>query len=103
MKKKSDILIQKQREANLHINDIKESRERSLASFNKSRENQKLYLEGYSAGLRGEQSLESFVELVPENDKMVQKKDHRNFKAGYLAGQKDLESQIAQKKTGLSR
>ena len=103
MKKKSDILINIQREKNLHMDDIKEAAERKLASLNKSRENQKLYLEGYRAGLEGKQTLDSFVELVPENDKMVQKKDHRNFKNGYLSGQRELENQLAKNKTGLSR
>ena len=103
MKKTSDILIKKQRETNVHMDDIKEATERKLASFSKVRDNQKLYLEGYRAGLEGKQPLDSFVELIPENDKMVQKKDHRNFKNGYLAGQKELESQLARKGTGLSR
>ena len=103
MKKTSDILMRRQRETNVHMDDIKEAAERKLASFNKTRENQKLYLEGYRAGLEGKQTLDSFVELVQENDKMVQKKDHRNFKNGYLAGQKELEGQLAKKGTGLSR
>ena len=103
MKKTSDILMKRQRETNVHMDDIKEAAERKLASFNKTRENQKLYLEGYRAGLEGKQTLDSFVELVQENDKMVQKKDHRNFKNGYLAGQKELEGQLAKKGTGLSR
>ena len=103
MKKTSDILIQKQREKNVHMDDIKEAAERKLASYNKVRDNQRLYLEGYRAGLEGKEPLNSFVELVQERDKMVQKKDHRNFKNGYLAGQKELEGQLAKKGTGLSR
>lgn len=102
MKKTSDILIQRQRNINTHLNDIKEASERNLASINKARENNKLYLEGYRAGLRGELPLESFTKLVQENGKEVQMKDHRNFKAGYLNGKKELENQMA-KKTGLSR
>jgi hypothetical protein len=95
MKNRKEEIIKTVKGANMHFDEYEASKERKLASFNKSRENNKLYLEGYSAGLKGEYPLEYFAELILENDKVVQKKDHRNFKAGYIRGQKELEEQMS--------
>ena len=94
MKNQKGEIIKTVKGANMHFDEYEAAKERKLASFNKSRENNKLYLEGYSAGLKGELPLESFVELIPENGKMVQKKDHRNFKAGYIRGQEEVNAKL---------
>lgn len=60
----------------------------------KNRRNNELYNEGFKAGINGMLELEDFVELVEENDKMVPKKDHRNFKAGFANGRSQLEFEI---------
>ena len=77
------------------------SEENTLKSMNKARENNKLYSEGKLLAMTGG-DINSANELVYEKEKMIPKKDHRNFKAGYLNGKKELENQMA-KKTGLSR
>ncbi len=94
MKNMKSEIIKTVKGANMHFDEYEAAKERKLASFNKSRENNKLYLAGYSAGLKGEAPLESFVELVEENGKMVQMKDHRNFKAGYLRGQEEVDAKL---------
>ena len=63
--------------------------ERKLKTDAKVANNRKLYLDGYRKGLQ-EVPLESFSDLVEENGKMVQRKDHRSFKAGYLRGLEEL-------------
>ena len=82
------------REANIHHDEYDASMERTLKTNAKVASNQKLYLDGYSKGLKGV-PLESFTDLVEENGKIIQRKDHRNFKAGYARGQQELENQMS--------
>ena len=69
--------------------------ENTLKSFNKLRENNKLYNEGKELGMIGA-SIDDKNELVLENDKMIPKKEHRNFKAGYIAGLKIFKEQLGE-------
>ncbi len=57
----------------------------TLKTFNKIRENNKLYQEGMALGANGG-NLEEATELVEENGIEIPKKEHRNFKAGYKRG-----------------
>lgn len=79
-------------QARLHFDEHEASMERRLKADAKMAANQKLYLDGYRKALLGV-PLESFTDLVEENGVMVQRKDHRNFKAGYTNGVRDLASQ----------
>ena len=81
------------REANMHHDEYTASMERTLKTNAKVAANQKLYLDGYSKGLKGV-PLESFTDLVEENGKIIQRKDHRNFRAGYLHGLEELKNQV---------
>ena len=69
------------------------SEENTLKSMNKARENNKLYSEGKLLAMTGG-DINSANELVYENEKMIPKKDHRNFKAGYVAGLKLYKEQL---------
>ena len=77
------------RKARLNHDIYETSVERTLKTASKVASNRKLYLDGYSKGLQ-EVPLESFSDLIEENGKMVQRKDHRSFKAGYLRGYEDI-------------
>ena len=79
------------------------SEETTARTLVKIRNNKKLYLEGYRAGLLGERTLESFTELIVDNGKTIPLCEQRNFYQGYLKGQRELESKTEQNKTGLSR
>lgn len=72
--------------------------ENTLKSFNKLKENNKLYNEGKELGIIGA-SIDDKNELVMENDKMIPKKEHRNFKAGYIAGLKIFKEQLGEVNT----
>ena len=81
------------RDANIHFDEYEASKERTLKTNAKVARNNKLYLDGYRKGLLGV-PLESFSDLVEENGKLVQRKDHRNFKAGYARGAEELALQL---------
>ena len=82
------------REANIHHDEYDASHERTLKTNAKLASNQKLYLDGYAKGLKGV-PLDSFTDLVEENGRLIQRKDHRNFKAGYARGLEELQNQLA--------
>ena len=67
--------------------------ERTLKTMNKVRENNRLYNEGKKLALAGG-DINTAIELVEENGKMISKKDHRNFKAGYMEGLRLVKEQI---------
>ena len=81
------------RQTTMHFDEYEASKERTLKSNAKVAANQKLYLDGYAKGLKGV-PLESFTDLVEENGKIIQRKDHRNFKAGYARGLQELKNQL---------
>ena len=99
MKDRKTEIVRMAQEATLNRGDTFANKEKALKSFSKARDNTNLYWEAYHIGKKGEFPLEFFTQLIPENDKMVQKKDHRNFKAGYMAGQKDAELENKTKNT----
>ena len=90
------------KEALIHFDVSEAARERTLKANAKLAANQKLYLDGYRKGLLGV-PLESFTDLVEENGKMIQRKDHRNFKAGYLQGCKELASKVEENNNHMTR
>ena len=85
-------------QARLHFDEQEASMERRLRTDAKVAANQKLYLDGYRKGLLGI-PLENFTDLVEENGVKVERKNHRNFKAGYANGVKEIENQLNNSRT----
>lgn len=73
------------RQNTLHLGDFNASHERTLKTNAKVAANRRLYLDGYAKGYQGI-PFESFTDLIENDGKMVQRKDHPGFKAGYNQG-----------------
>ena len=80
------------KESTLNYGEFLASKERTLKTNAKIAANRKLYLDGLRKALQNV-PLESFTDLVDENGVMVQRQEHRSFKAGYKAGMEELEKQ----------
>ena len=85
MKDSNAEMIKLARSGNMYHDEYEASKERTLKSMDKVRRYDQLYHDGYSLGASGG-VLDDQTELVEENGKMIPKKDHRNFKAGYKKG-----------------
>lgn len=84
-----ELMTRSARRARLYHDEYDASIERSLKTNAIVAANRKLYQDGYDKGLKAV-PLENFSDLVEQNGKMVQRKDHRSFKAGYLRGYEEL-------------
>lgn len=84
-----ELMVRAARKARLHHDEFEASVERSLQTNAKIAANRKLYQDGYDKGIKAI-PLDNFSDLVEQNGKMVQRKDHRSFKAGYLRGYEEL-------------
>ena len=79
------------------FNDISFAKEigeqNTLKSFDKVRQNNKLYKEGMALGASGG-DIDMANDLVIENGVTIPKKEHRNFKAGYKRGLEIFKAQL---------
>jgi hypothetical protein len=85
MKDSREEMINLARKAKIYHDEYDAGRERTLKTMDKARRYDQLYHDGYSLGAAGG-SIDGETELVEENGKMIPKKEHRNFKAGYKKG-----------------
>ena len=79
------------------FNDIAFTKEmgeqNTLKTLDKTRQNNNLYKEGMALGANGG-DIDTANDLVVENGVTIQKKEHRNFKAGYKRGLEIFKAQL---------
>ena len=93
MKERKEKIAKLARETTLNYGDFLASKERTLKTYNTVKNYRVLFLDGYRKGLQNA-PLENFTDLVEENGKMVQRKNHRSFLGGYKKGLEEGQKQV---------